>query len=207
MRTLLISSIVLLTGCGAAGRAVIDTVVAIQSHAAVQSERRHNPCDGIRNARLNFDDAFSQAMISVNSTIESSSKCLRKRAKRSSETSRPVIVMASAYSRAVRSASAKKGEFAYSLIAKSFSGGTPSSLPTAALMSCQKGQPLRKATRRLTIAASLPSTSPDASRPFHIARTPRKIEGLRAYMRWFRSGAPHLFACAARTVLIGSCSI
>jgi len=35
--------------------------------------RFHNFCDGIRRARLNFAEAFSQAMISVSSTMASSS--------------------------------------------------------------------------------------------------------------------------------------
>ena len=35
--------------------------------------RCHNPCDGIRSARLNLLDEFSQAMTIVNSTIASSS--------------------------------------------------------------------------------------------------------------------------------------
>lgn len=35
--------------------------------------RFHNPCDGMRSARLNLLEAFSQAMIAVNSTSASSS--------------------------------------------------------------------------------------------------------------------------------------
>jgi hypothetical protein len=39
---------------------------------------------------------------------------------------------------------------------------------------------LRAATRRLSSAVSLPSISPELSRPAHIARAPRKIDGRRA---------------------------
>ena len=35
--------------------------------------RFHSPCDGIRSARLNLLDAFSQAMVAVSSTSASSS--------------------------------------------------------------------------------------------------------------------------------------
>jgi len=58
---------------------------------------------------LNFAEAFSQAMISVSSTTASSSNSSRTRAKSASSTSRPVMVIASAYSSAVRSASVKRG--------------------------------------------------------------------------------------------------
>jgi len=180
MRKVLVSSLFLLTGCGAVGHAVVDELITLQTRAAAQTERRHNPCDGMRNARLNFEDAFSQATISVNSTIVSSSKCIRRRAKRSSDTSRPVIVIASAYSRAVRSASAKRGEFAYSLIARSFSSATPRALPTAALISCQNSHRFKYATRRLIIACIFASTRPDASIALHIPRAPRKSDGRRA---------------------------
>lgn len=187
LRTLLLISILTLSGCGAVKRAALAGVLAIESDAVLtqstfngQPERLHRRCDGIMSARLNFADAFSQAMTSVNSTIESSSKNLRNRANSSSETPRPVIVVLSAYSRAVRSAPVKRADVAYSFKARSFSSLIPSSLPTAALRSCQNSQPLRKATRRFTILCSLGSISPEAPIPPHMPRTARKIVGRRA---------------------------
>ncbi len=186
---LLIFAGLLLSGCGVAKRAALHGLVAIQSNAVLtqstfkdphEGGRRHKPCDGMRSARLNFADAFSQAMTSVNSTMASSSKCRWARANSSSGTSRPVIVMLSAYSSAMRSTSLKSAEVAYASRARSFSSGTPSSLPTAALRSCQNSQPLRKATRRLIIVCNDGSMSPELSMPLHIARAPRKSDGRRA---------------------------
>ena len=131
-------------------------------------------------ARLNFADAFSQAMTSVNSTSASSSKNVRSLAKSSSDTSRPVIVMLSAYSNTARSFSSKSGELAYSFKVINFSSLKPSALPTAALMSCQKSQPFKNATRRLTIACIFESIKPEESSPLHMPRTARKIDGRRA---------------------------
>jgi hypothetical protein len=103
--------------------------------------RFQSPCDGIRRARLNLLEAFSQATISVNSTMASSSNRSRSRPNSSSETSRPVMVMLSAYSRTVRSVSSKSGLVGQSRRASSFSSEMPRALPTAALMSCQNAQP------------------------------------------------------------------
>src|SRR6476469_4488806 len=141
---LVIAAVVLASGCGAAKRAAVAGVLAMQSDAVLtqstfngQPERLHKPCEGILSARLNFADAFSQAMTSVSSTSASSSKNFLNLEKSSSETSRPVIVMQSAYSSAARSTSVNKPDFVYSFNIRSFSSLTPSSLPTAALMSCQ----------------------------------------------------------------------
>jgi hypothetical protein len=188
MRALVISMSLLFTACGAVERAFVAGLMEVQSRAVLtqstfksdQPVRRHKPCDGIRSARLNFADAFSKATTSVSSTMASSSKCVRIRAKSASETSRPVIVMLSAYSSAARSRSSKSADVAYSLIARSLSSEIPSALPTAAFRSCQNSQPLRKATRRLIIAWSAASTRPEESRPLHIILTPRKMDGRRA---------------------------
>ena len=94
---------------------------------------------------------------------------------------------------------------AYSSRATIFSSETPSSLLTAAFMSCQNSQPFMAATRRLTRETSLPSTRPEESSPDHIARAPRKIVGHLAYNRWFRSGAPHFLVWASKTAFIGPC--
>jgi hypothetical protein len=59
--------------------------------------------DGMRSARLNFADAFSQAMISVSSTMASSPKKACTRAKSASVTSLSERLIASAYSSAARS--------------------------------------------------------------------------------------------------------
>ena len=186
-QTLVIIAVVLATGCSAVKRAAIAGVLAVESNAVLtqstfngQPERPHKRCEGILSARLNFADAFSQAMTSVSSTSASSSKNDRILSKSSSETSRPVIVMQSAYSSAVRSTAVNRSEFAYSFNVKSFSLLTPSSLPTAALRSCQNSQPLRNATRRLIIACKRASMRPEASIPLHIARAPRKTDGRRA---------------------------
>jgi hypothetical protein len=80
--------------------------------AGAACHRFHNCIDGMRSARLNFAEAFSKAMISVSSTIASSPKCARTRAKSALSTSRSVMVMASAYSSAMRSRSSKSGEVA-----------------------------------------------------------------------------------------------
>lgn len=184
---LLTISTLLVAGCGIAKRAALAGVLAMQSNAVLtqstfdgQPERLHKRCEGILSARLNFADAFSQAMTSVNSTSESSSKNVRSLAKSSSDTSRPVIVIQSAYSSAMRSFSPKSGEVAYSFKVINFSSLKPSSLPTAALMSCQNSQPFKKATRRLTIACILESIKPEESSPLHMPRTARKIDGRRA---------------------------
>jgi hypothetical protein len=58
---------------------------------------------------LNLLEAFSHAIVAVSSTIASSSWKRRTRSKSSSGTSRPVIVIESAYSSATRSASVKSG--------------------------------------------------------------------------------------------------
>src|SRR6266571_7410607 len=62
--------------------------------------RFQNPCDGMRNARLKREDAFSHAMIIVSSAMVSSSWYRCTRANSSSSTSRCVSVIASAYSSA-----------------------------------------------------------------------------------------------------------
>ena len=133
--------LLLLTSCRfydngkrAAAAAVLHSVLHLQANAPLTQSAVRSPvatpgraslqmqnyfpaaaqsfCDGIRSARLNFAEAFSQAMVSVSSTSVSSSNRACTRAKRSSETSRPVIVIASAYSSAVRSRSEKRGELA-----------------------------------------------------------------------------------------------
>ena len=71
--------------------------------------RFQNPCDGMRNARLKREDAFSHAMIIVSSAMVSSWSCRWTRAKSSLSTSRRVSVIASAYSSATFSASLKSG--------------------------------------------------------------------------------------------------
>ncbi len=132
MRALVIGMALLLTACGAIERAFVDGLLEVQSRAVLtqstfkpdHGERRHEPCDGIRNERLN-----------------------RTRSKSASDTSRPVMVILSAYSSTVRSRSSKSGDSAYSLMARSFSSGMPSSLPTAALRSCQNSHPLRNPLR------------------------------------------------------------
>ena len=124
-------------------------------------ERFQSPCDGILSARLNLLEAFSQATISVSSTSASSSKWVRSRANSSSETSRSVIVIASAYSSTSRSTSVNSALCSQSSRASSFSSEMPRVLPTAALMSCQKAQLFRYATRRLISAWSAPSIRPD----------------------------------------------
>ncbi|MFL6334751.1 MAG: hypothetical protein ACJ754_15680 [Pyrinomonadaceae bacterium] len=43
------------------------------------------------------------------------------------------------------------------------------------------------------------SRSPEPSRPYHIARTPRKMVGRRAWTVWLMSGAPHFSAYALKT--------
>src|SRR5918998_6357788 len=116
------------------------------------------------------------------------------------------MVMRSAYSRATRSFSSYRGLSAYSSKASIFSSETPSSLLTAAFMSCQNSQPFMTATRRLMRETSLPSRSPEESSPDHIARAPRKMVGRLAYNRWFESGAPHLFIWASKTAFIGPCA-
>src|SRR5262245_7358920 len=80
--------------------------------------RSHKFCEGMRSARLNLLEQFSQAIVAVSSTIWSSLKCCRTRANNSSETSRPVIVMASAYSSASRSFSSKSELVLYSARAR-----------------------------------------------------------------------------------------
>src|SRR5215813_11329196 len=72
------------------------------------SFRFHKRCDGTRNARLNLLEAFSHAMVAVSSTSASSSKNLFRCSNISSVTSRPVMVMASAYSSATFSFSVYK---------------------------------------------------------------------------------------------------
>jgi hypothetical protein len=74
-----------------------------------EAPRFQSSCAGTRSARLNLLEAFSQAIVAVNSTIVSSSNTRRRRANTSSGTSRPVIVIESAYSSAMRSDSLKRG--------------------------------------------------------------------------------------------------
>src|SRR5450755_4707139 len=89
---LLMILVVLATGCSAVKRAAIAGLLAVQSDAILtqstfdgQPERLHKRCEGILKARLNFADAFSQAMTSVSSTSASSSKNAASLEKSSSE--------------------------------------------------------------------------------------------------------------------------
>ena len=72
--------------------------------------------------------------------------------------------------------------------ARSFSSDTPSSLPTAALMSCQKAQPFREATRRFTSARS----SGRSGRTGEAGPHPRWLRktGTERYRRWSAAGRP-----------------
>src|SRR5262249_20489638 len=139
------------------------------------------PCDGMRNARLKRDDAFSHAMIIVSSAIVSSSKCCCSRANSASSTSRLVSVIASAYSSAAFSASLNSGLVAWLGIASIFSVGTPSLLLTAAWTSCQNSHPFHAATRRLSSALRIAGTRPiSCCMVANIRCAARKYAGLRA---------------------------
>ena len=96
--------------------------------------------------------------MAVSSTICTSSKCVRMAENSASGTSTGVLVMASAYSSARRSASLNNLLVAYSGSASSLSSETPLSLLTAEPMSIQKGQPITVAARTLTRFLSERST-------------------------------------------------
>jgi len=93
---------------------------------------------------------------------------------------------ASANVRAAISASSNSGLDANVSNARGLLSLIPSSLPTTALISCQKGHWFKIATRRFTSTASVSVSKPDAASPLHMPRTALKTAGIRAYTRWLR---------------------
>ena len=96
------------------------------------------------------------------STISRSEKSRCRFPNNSSGTSTGVALTRSAYSNAIRSRSDRLLDSVTPSAASIFSGDRPALPPTAALMSIQKGQPLRAATRIRTIWTTL---RPTAHRP------------------------------------------
>jgi hypothetical protein len=93
-------------------------------------------------------EKFSSATAAVSSTTWGSEKCRRTSTNSSSLTFWPVIVIASAYASAARSAGEKWRLVANEAISRSLSSDAPSRRPREELMSIQNGQPLMSATRR-----------------------------------------------------------
>ena len=91
---------------------------------------------------------FSSATAAEKLDHRASSKKDRTRPNSSAETRWPVMVMASAYSRAARSIGEKRALSRHVGTSRTFSSSAPVCIPRDALMSIQKGQPLIRATRR-----------------------------------------------------------
>ena len=108
-----------------------------------------NPCASMPSATLNLLRKFSSATAAVSSTICASEKCARTRAKSSSPTFWPVMVIASAYvERRLLALVEERAGRGRGDLARSSSSVAPACIPRDALMSIQNGQPLIRATRR-----------------------------------------------------------